>query len=704
MRPPLRLPDLRRGLHRVLLSAAIGLLALASSLMAFAAVPGAEGSGPASTPVEEIRFYAITDAAARQEALLEGKADILPLPYPAPDDVVAGLAGAPGIRLEQAPGYRMFHLAFNVRSWPMSDTGFRRGIAYGIDRGRLVQEALDGMGFVAAGYLAASDPFFHPPEGGFAFDPAEAENQLERAGFTPGKDGVRLDPRTEEPLRPLVLLAPTPEEAAPAHRAALAIAEAIRALGIPVEVEALPWAEMSARIQRSDFDLYALSVLQPRYPAFLYSLFHSSQDVGGGLNTTGIQVRELDQALQQLRAAQDGDGARQAARRAQRLLYQEVPWVPLFHVPVISAVRDGRIGGLIPMPRYGATDYRNRVGTLELRTNAPEGAPEEATVRWVLPEEPGTLDPFRATSPSAWEILGRIFEPLWAIHSESGEPVPWLAKGWKLETGEAAGKKGGTRLTFWLRDGVTWHDGTPFTAEDVRFTFEQAAGGHLPGWGRGLQGLAAVEAPAPDRVVLHFSSPSYWHFYQTDVPILPAHIWEGVTAGGPAEEPAPDGEGAAGGGGTGGGDGGIAAGGNSGSRGEVEGGAAGPEAAVGAGTAGAEDGPADGRDNGEEEGRRLVGTGPFRFAGRDGDGAYRLVRYAGYQRPAMEHEIPADEDGTGEGEDGAGEAGGVGDGSGTELHGAQEDAGGGDDGEAVKEAGPRVEGKLPPPEPALPGQ
>src|SRR5689334_15396250 len=43
--------------------------------------------------------------------------------------------------------------------------------------------------------------------------------------------------------------------------------------------------------------------------------------------------------------------------------------------------------------------------------------------------------------------------------------VPELATGWVWS-------EDGTELTFKLRDGVKWHDGKPFTSEDVKCTFD----------------------------------------------------------------------------------------------------------------------------------------------------------------------------------------------------------------------------------------
>jgi peptide/nickel transport system substrate-binding protein len=47
--------------------------------------------------------------------------------------------------------------------------------------------------------------------------------------------------------------------------------------------------------------------------------------------------------------------------------------------------------------------------------------------------------------------------------------VPDLASRW-------AWSEDGTRLTFWLREGVKWHDGRPFTAQDVQCTWDMLLG------------------------------------------------------------------------------------------------------------------------------------------------------------------------------------------------------------------------------------
>ena len=84
-----------------------------------------------------------------------------------------------------------------------------------------------------------------------------------------------------------------------------------------------------------------------------------------------------------------------------------------------------------------------------------------------------------------------------------------------------------TSVTWKLKKGVTWHDGQPFTAADVAFTFkflsDPATGATTLGY---YQSVAAVEALADDTVKVTFKAPvAAWFtpFTGTAGQILPEH-------------------------------------------------------------------------------------------------------------------------------------------------------------------------------------
>jgi peptide/nickel transport system substrate-binding protein len=80
--------------------------------------------------------------------------------------------------------------------------------------------------------------------------------------------------------------------------------------------------------------------------------------------------------------------------------------------------------------------------------------------------EPSSLDPQYQNLAANNQIAAHIFEPLVA-RDDKQLPVPALATSWKATSD--------TVWEFKLRPDVTFQDGSPFTADDVVFTFERAA-------------------------------------------------------------------------------------------------------------------------------------------------------------------------------------------------------------------------------------
>lgn len=76
--------------------------------------------------------------------------------------------------------------------------------------------------------------------------------------------------------------------------------------------------------------------------------------------------------------------------------------------------------------------------------------------------EPSTLDPIESSDKSAYALFNAVYEKLWYYDSE-GEIVYQLATGYDYD-------ETGTVMTISLREGVTFHNGNVFTAEDVLYT------------------------------------------------------------------------------------------------------------------------------------------------------------------------------------------------------------------------------------------
>jgi peptide/nickel transport system substrate-binding protein len=108
--------------------------------------------------------------------------------------------------------------------------------------------------------------------------------------------------------------------------------------------------------------------------------------------------------------------------------------------------------------------------------------------------EPTTLDPQGAIHATGVQINKVVFESLVQFDA-AGVPKPLLAASWETSPD-------GKTWTFKLRDGVKFHDGTPFDAQAVKFTVDRIVDGSAGG-SSSLAFLGPIErAEVADRLTI----------------------------------------------------------------------------------------------------------------------------------------------------------------------------------------------------------
>jgi peptide/nickel transport system substrate-binding protein len=147
------------------------------------------------------------------------------------------------------------------------------------------------------------------------------------------------------------------------------------------------------------------------------------------------------------------------------------------------------------------------------------GGATTATLRIGWSSEPDTMNPLTSYSTEAVEVLQLVYDKLMEYDAEL-KPVPALATSSDVSSN-------GTEVTYHLRTGVTWHDGEPFTADDVVFTFTMIADQAASEYAQWLGDMKSVVAKGDD-VVVTFSKPQAFD-PALAIPILPEHIWKGMS-------------------------------------------------------------------------------------------------------------------------------------------------------------------------------
>src|SRR5205085_4673733 len=139
--------------------------------------------------------------------------------------------------------------------------------------------------------------------------------------------------------------------------------------------------------------------------------------------------------------------------------------------------------------------------------SAAAQAKPEGEMRWAL----------YVTLPPVWfdpgEVSGQLtpFWVLYALHDALVKPMPGnmlspsLAESWTVSADQKV-------YEFKLREGLKFHNGDPFTAEDVKFSFHRAKGSKIL---RDKVQEVVVVGPSRVRFILHEPWPDFMTFYGT---------------------------------------------------------------------------------------------------------------------------------------------------------------------------------------------
>ncbi|MGH3470872.1 MAG: ABC transporter substrate-binding protein [Nocardioidaceae bacterium] len=135
--------------------------------------------------------------------------------------------------------------------------------------------------------------------------------------------------------------------------------------------------------------------------------------------------------------------------------------------------------------------------------------------------EPDTLNPFTFASSASGEVLQLVYDNL-MVYDINLKPAPALATSSHYSSD-------GKSITYVLRQGVTWHDGTPFTAEDVKFTWDVTKQHNLGQAAQYLPDLTSFDIINASTVVAHFRRPQAFD-PALIIPIVPRHIWQPMSS------------------------------------------------------------------------------------------------------------------------------------------------------------------------------
>ena len=257
-------------------------------------------------------------------------------------DATGGLSPQDASRARSLKGVDLFSLPtndftalfLNVRSTKpvFRDRVVRQAIATAIDRGKVLQVAADGRGSVADEFVPSTSWAFVRDVPRYAFSTADARALLDGADWIDHDfDGVR--DKAGVALKFAIATSDEPARLAAARQ----IADDLTAVGIRVDVRAVPFADLVDRVARQrDFDALLVGITVGNDPD-PYPFFHSSQVNDPGDDFSGYSTLITDRLLEQARRTVDQGMRRELFAQVWNAIATDVPVVFLYYTDYLYA-------------------------------------------------------------------------------------------------------------------------------------------------------------------------------------------------------------------------------------------------------------------------------------------------------------------------------------------------------------------------------
>ena len=225
--------------------------------------------------------------------------------------------------LQSAPALILYYLAINTTRGPLTDARVRQAINAAVDTKTILDQLMDGRGFLARGVVSPILDGADTARTRYAYDPAKAKQLLAAAGHPNGID-VELWHSQDATIA----------------RLSQTVQGYLNAAGIRTKLvqRDASSAREAARKGETDMTLKTWYADYPDADSFLYPLLYSGSKGPGG-NVSFYASPAFDKLMLAARREQDDPKRAALYRSADSLAYADAPMVPLFFYNDLYAVQ-----------------------------------------------------------------------------------------------------------------------------------------------------------------------------------------------------------------------------------------------------------------------------------------------------------------------------------------------------------------------------
>lgn len=310
------------------------------------------------------KFFGTSDAAVL--ALKKGALDMFW--WGIEPGYLEDLRSDPDIEVFSNERSALYYMGFNVRKTPFSDRNLRRAVATLIDKDFILKRILQGNGEAMKSFVPRGNTYWYCPDVATYGKGLSREARiraayeiLSRAGYrweVPPVDGEGRVGKGEglimpdaKPMPDFTILTPPADYDPLRAMSGMIIQEWLKEIGIPARAKAMAFSALLKQVKvRREFDAFILAYGRLDLdPAWLRSFFHSRNDKPRGWNMSGYRNPRFDQVADASDRAVDRNERRRLVWEMQKILLEDIPYIPLYRPHLVEAVRKGRFSGWVNM-------------------------------------------------------------------------------------------------------------------------------------------------------------------------------------------------------------------------------------------------------------------------------------------------------------------------------------------------------------------
>ena len=377
---------------------------------------------------DQLVFRWNSEAAARLLELQSGTVD--GIDNPAPDDFET-IAADSSLQLLERPALNIFYIGMSSNVAPFDNQEVRQALAMGLDRQRIVDNFYPAGSEVASHFTPCSIPNGCVGDAWYEFNAATAKEKLAAAGFP---DGFETTLYYRDVVRGYL-----PEPGVVAQEIA---SQLETNLGIKVNIEVVESGTFLTEASAGNYSLYLLGwgADYPHPTNFLDYHFGKANPQFGAVYP---EIYEKLEKAAQIANPAEAEGLYIEANNAIR---EVVPMIPVANGGSGTAYRADVVGG-----------QASPLGNENFAVVTPG---DRTTFVWMQNAEPISLFCADETDGESLRACEQIYESLYTYEVGGTAPIPALATNCEPNVEL-------TKYVCTLREGVTFHDGSTFDANDV---------------------------------------------------------------------------------------------------------------------------------------------------------------------------------------------------------------------------------------------